>query len=108
MFSFMIRVFWQRNDDTRVMKGRSAAKIKFIMRHYENTNIDLFIYLFICLSQTQKRPYMHTHAKKRKKKKKRNINPKRCTIEKYKFKTKLAQSIGNKTIYTTSAMTLMT
>ena len=40
---------------------------------------------------------MHTHAKK--KKKKRNINPKRCTIEKYKFKTKFAQKIGNKTIY---------
>ena len=36
---------------------------------------------------------MHTHAKKK------NINPKRCTIEKYKFKTKFAQNIGNKTIY---------
>ena len=48
---------------------------------------------------------MHTHAKK---KRKRNINPKRCTIEKYKFKTKFAQNIGNKTIYTISPMTLMT
>ena len=63
---------------------------------------------FIYLSQTQKRPYMHTHAKKKKKKRKRNINPKRCTIEKYKFKTKFAQNIGNKTIYTISPMTLMT
>ena len=62
-------------------------------------------YLFIYLSQTQKRPYMHTHAKK---KEKRNINPKKCTIEKYKFKTKLAQNIGNRTIYTISPMTSMT
>ena len=65
----------------------------------------IYLFLFIYLSQTQKRPYMHTHAKK---KGKRNINPKRCTIEKYKFKTKFAQNIGNKTIYTISPMTLMT
>ena len=70
--------------------------------------IILFLFiLFIYLSQTQKRPYMLTHAKK-KRKKKRNINPKRCTIEKYKFKTKFAQNIDNKTIYTISPMTLMT
>ena len=63
-----------------------------------------FIYLFI--SDTKASIYAHT--RKKKKKKKKDINSKRCTIEKYKFKTKLAQNIGNKTIYTISPMTSMT
>ena len=63
--------------------------------------LNFFFFLFN-LSQIQKRPYMHTHV--RKKKRKRNINPKRCTIEKYKFKTKFAQNIGNKTIYTINVL----
>ena len=50
-------------------------------------------YLFIYLRR--KSVHICTHTQK-----KRNINPKRCTIEKYKFKTKFAQNIGNKTIYT--------
>ena len=66
----------------------------------------LFIFYFIYLFISD--PKASIYARTRKKKKKRNINPKRCTIEKYKFKTKFAQNIGNKTIYTISPMTLMT
>ena len=61
----------------------------------------LFIYLFISDAKTYIRIYTHT-------KKKRNINPKTCTIEKDKFKTKLAKSIDNNAIYTMSQMTSMT
>ena len=74
-----------------------------------NKFIYLFIYLFI--SDPKASIYAHTRKKKKIKKNKkikRNINPKRCTIEKNKFKTKFAQNIGNKTIYTISPMTLMT
>ena len=45
---------------------------------------------------------IYTHTKKR------NINPKTCTIEKGKFKTKLVQNIDNNMIYTISQMTSMT
>ena len=66
---------------------------------------NLFIYFFyLFISDPKASIYAHT----RKKKRKRNINPKIFTLEKYKFKTKFAQNIGNKTIYTISPMTLMT
>ena len=65
----------------------------------------ILFYLFIYLRR--KNVHICTHTQK-KKKKERNINPKRCTIEKYKFKTQLAKNIGNKTIYTISPMTSMT
>ena len=51
-------------------------------------------YLFISDAKSFIYIYTHTH------KKKRNINPKTCTIEKDKFKTKLAQNIDNNMIYT--------
>ena len=66
-----------------------------------------FIYLFIYLFISDPKASIYAHTRKKKKKRKRNINPKRCTIEKYKFKTKFAQNISNKTIYTISPMTLM-
>ena len=65
----------------------------------------LFIFYFIYLFISDPKASIYAHTRK---KKKGNINPKRCTIEKYKFKTKFAQNIGNKTIYTISPMTLMT
>ena len=70
------------------------------------TAIIFIFYLFIYLRP--KSVHICTHTQKKKKKRKRNINPKRCTIEKYKFKTKFAQNIGNTTMYTISPMTLMT
>ena len=65
------------------------------------SDVILFLfYLFIYLRPQSVHICTHTQKK--------NINLKRCTIEKYKFKIKFAQNIGNKTIYTISPMTLMT
>ena len=90
----------------RILLFNLAAQL-----HSFNKNLILFIFYFfkffyLIIYLRPKSVHICTHTQK--KNKKRNINPKRCTIEKYMFKTKFAQNIGNKTIYTISPMTLMT
>ena len=72
------------------LQKRQNKNKMFPMRAHNRIIIIYLFILFIYLRPKSVHICTHTQKKKRK----RNINPKRCTIEKYKFKTKFAQNIG--------------